>query len=187
MDRGAWRATVMGSQKSQMWLSTQTQVSLVSLNVQRIWRNSGPSGTTKLFLETERIWLTMPPTSGGQVMIKDLGSNSAVKTVNLMHQHKRIDIWKFHEFQSLWCCNHRCCGKSFQSCLTLCDPMDCSLPGCSVHGDSPGKNTRVGCRALLQGIFPTHGLNPSLLYCRQILYYLSHQGSPNILMGAFKN
>ena len=36
-----------------------------------------------------------------------------------------------------------------QSCLTLCDPMDCSLPGSSVHGDSPGKNTGVGCHALL--------------------------------------
>ena len=38
-----------------------------------------------------------------------------------------------------------------QSCLTLCDPMDCSLPGSSVHEDSPGKNTGVGCHALLQG------------------------------------
>ena len=42
-----------------------------------------------------------------------------------------------------------------QSCLTLCNPMDCSPPGSSVHGDSPGKNTGVGCHALLQGIFPT--------------------------------
>ena len=38
-----------------------------------------------------------------------------------------------------------------QSCLTLCDPMDYSPPGSSVHGDSPGKNTGVGCHALLQG------------------------------------
>ena len=38
--------------------------------------------------------------------------------------------------------------------------MYCSLPGSSVHGDSPGKNTRVGCHALLQGIFPTQGSNP---------------------------
>ena len=37
-----------------------------------------------------------------------------------------------------------------QSCPTLCDSMDCSLPGSSVHGDSPGKNTGVGCYALLQ-------------------------------------
>ena len=36
-----------------------------------------------------------------------------------------------------------------QSCPALCDPMDCSLPGSSVHGDSPGKNTGVGCHFLL--------------------------------------
>ena len=47
-----------------------------------------------------------------------------------------------------------------QSCLTLCNRMDCSPPCSSVHGDSPGKNTGVGCHALLQGIFLTQGLNP---------------------------
>ena len=46
---------------------------------------------------------------------------------------------------------------------TFCDPMDCSPPDSSVHGDSPGKNTGVGCHALLQGIFLTQGSNPSLL------------------------
>ena len=51
-----------------------------------------------------------------------------------------------------------------QSCPTLCDPMDCSLPGSSVHGDSPGKNTGVGCHFLLQAIFPTQGLNQCLLH-----------------------
>ena len=45
--------------------------------------------------------------------------------------------------------------------------MDCSPPGSSVHVDSPGKNTGVGCHALLPGIFPTQGLNPGLLYCRR--------------------
>ena len=68
-----------------------------------------------------------------------------------------------------------------QSRPTLCDPMDCSPPGSSVHGDSPGKNAGVGCHAFLQGIFPTQGSNPGLPHCRQILYYLSHQGSPRIL------
>ena len=48
-----------------------------------------------------------------------------------------------------------------QSFLTLCDPMDCSPPG-SCPWDSPGKNTGVGCHALLQGIFPTQGSNPHL-------------------------
>ena len=47
-----------------------------------------------------------------------------------------------------------------QSCPTLFNPLDCSPPGSSVRGDSPGKNTRVGCHALLQGIFPTQGSNP---------------------------
>ena len=41
-----------------------------------------------------------------------------------------------------------------QSCLTLCDPMDCSPPSPSVHGDSPGKNNGVGCHVILQGIKP---------------------------------
>ena len=65
-----------------------------------------------------------------------------------------------------------------QSCLTLCNPMDCSPPGSSIHGDSPGKSTRVGCHTLLQGIFPTQTLNPSLPHCRYILYHVCHQGNP---------
>ena len=68
-----------------------------------------------------------------------------------------------------------------QSCLTLCDPMDFSLPGSSVHGDSPGKNIGSGCHARLQGIFSTQGLNPGSLHWRWILYHLSHQGNPWIL------
>ena len=43
------------------------------------------------------------------------------------------------------------------------------------------QNTGVGSLSLLQGIFPTQGLNPALPYCRQILYRLSHKGSPRIL------
>ena len=44
--------------------------------------------------------------------------------------------------------------------------------------ESPGKSTGVGCHAVLQGIFPTQGSNLGLLQWRQILYRLSHQGSP---------
>ena len=64
-----------------------------------------------------------------------------------------------------------------QSCPAVCDPMDCSPPGSSAHGDSPGKYTGVGCHALLQGVFPTQGSNPGLLHCRWIFYYLRHQES----------
>ena len=68
-----------------------------------------------------------------------------------------------------------------QSCPTLCDPMDCRPPGSSVHGDSPGKNTGVASLSLLQGIFPTQGLNPGFPHHGKILHCLSHQGSPRIL------
>ena len=51
-----------------------------------------------------------------------------------------------------------------QSCLTRSYPMDYSLPDSSVHGIFPGKNIRVGGHFLLQEIFPTQGLNPSLLH-----------------------
>ena len=47
--------------------------------------------------------------------------------------------------------------------------------------NSPGQNTGVGNLSPLQGIFPTQGLNPGLLHCRQILYQLSHKGSPSSL------
>ena len=54
--------------------------------------------------------------------------------------------------------------KVAQSCLTL----------------HPGQNTGVGSLFLLQGIFPTQGSNPGCPHCRQILYQLSHKGSPRI-------
>ena len=60
-------------------------------------------------------------------------------------------------------------------------PWTFSLPGSSIHGDSPGKNTGLGCHTLRQGIVPTQGSNPDLPHYRQILYHLSHQGSPRIL------
>ena len=57
----------------------------------------------------------------------------------------------------------RCVYLVAQSCLTLGDRMDYSLLDSSVHGDSPGKNTGVGCHALLQGIFLTEESNLRLM------------------------
>ena len=69
-----------------------------------------------------------------------------------------------------------------QLCPTLCNPTDCSPPGSSVHGDSPSKNTGVGCHALLQGIFPTQRSNPHLscIFCIdwQVLYHYAHLEAP---------
>ena len=64
-----------------------------------------------------------------------------------------------------------------QSCPTLCGSQGLQPARPLCPWNSPGKNTGVGSHSLLQGIFPTQGSNPGLLYCRQILYCLSHQGS----------
>ena len=96
-------------------------------------------------------------------------------------------VWKFQSIHFLISSQY-CCSFKFlsfwmclvaQSCPTLCNSMDCSLPGTSVHGDSPGQNTGMGCHALLQGTLPTQGSNLGLPHCRQILNHLSHQGSPS--------
>jgi len=55
-----------------------------------------------------------------------------------------------------------------QSCLTLCDPMDCSLPGSSVHGILQARVLEWGAIFLLQGIFPTQGSNPGVPHSRQM-------------------
>ena len=74
-----------------------------------------------------------------------------------------------------------------QSCPALCDPMDSSLPGSSVHGIFQARvlewvalsfSAGVGSLSLLQGIFPTQESNWVLLHCRWILYQLSYQGNP---------
>ena len=61
--------------------------------------------------------------------------------------------------------------KVAQSCMTLCNTMDCSPP----TWNSPGKNAGVGSHSLLQGIFPIQESNLGLLHWRWILYHLNHQ------------
>ena len=64
-----------------------------------------------------------------------------------------------------------------QSCLTLCDPVDCSLPGSSLHGILHARILKWVAISFSRGIFPSQGSNLDLLHCRQILYQLSYQGS----------
>ena len=76
------------------------------------------------------------------------------------------------------------CAKFLQSCPTLYDPMDCSPPGSSVHGILRAWILEWVCHALLQGIFPTQGLNPSLLhllYWQAGSYHQRHLGRPTSL------
>ena len=91
---------------------------------------------------------------------------------------RKIKIWSFiSTFGKMGgcICNLLACLVS-QSCPTLCDPLDYSLPGSSVHGIFSGKNTGVGCHFLLGGIVPAQGLNLHLLcllHCRQIFYLVT--------------
>ena len=68
-----------------------------------------------------------------------------------------------------------------QSCVTLCDPMDCSLPDSPVHKDFPGKNTRVNCCALLQGNLPDLGIEPRSTALQVDSLPLRQQGSTNVI------
>ena len=66
--------------------------------------------------------------------------------------------------------------KVTHSCPTLCNHSPWS---------SPGQNTGVGSLSLLQGIFPAQGSDPRLLYCRWVLYQLSHKGNPIVSQYGF--
>ena len=80
-----------------------------------------------------------------------------------------------------------------QYCLTVCDPMDYSLLGSPVHGIFQARQeysdwieNGMDSHFLLQEIFLTQRSNLGLLHCRQILYHLSHQGSPKLTLPQFK-
>ena len=80
-------------------------------------------------------------------------------------------------------------NKESVSCSVVSDsmrPHGLLLTKLLCPWNSPCKNTGVGYHVLLQGIFLTQGLNLGLPHCRQILYHLSHQGSPEGYGGLFK-
>ena len=78
-----------------------------------------------------------------------------------------------------WALEEKCEVKVLvtQSCLTLGDPMDCSLPGSSVHEILQARILEWVASPFSRGSFLTQGLNLQILHCRQILYCLSYLGS----------
>ena len=97
---------------------------------------SPPGSSVHGILHTRKLeWVAMPSPSGGL---------QSVKILNLYVVHLKL-VWYVKQLRAVL-------YLVAQLCLTLFDAtMDCSPPGSSVHGDSPGKNTGVGCHALLQG------------------------------------
>ena len=72
--------------------------------------------------------------------------------------------------------------KVTQLCPTLATPIGCNPLGSSVQAISQARILEWVAIFFSRGIFPTQGLNPDLLRCKQILYHLSHQGSPVFLI-----
>ena len=158
VERGAWQATVHQIAKCRTQLSEAQHIA----NPREVccsWTNWGNS----LVVQRLRLWTF---TAKGWGAVSDWGTKIPRAT---RHSQKL----KNKKIKKQLCC---VCLVT-QSCPTLW-PVDCSPPGSSVHGDSPGKNTGVGSHALLQGIFPTQKSNQGLLHW--IRYQLSYQGNPKI-------
>ena len=96
-----------------------------------------------------------------------LTRNSGISLNRLSSRHPCRRLFFFY-----WCIR-----VVAQSCLTLCDLMDCSRPCSSIHGIFQATVLEWVAISFSGGIFPTQGLNPGLLHCRQARYPLSHQGS----------
>ena len=147
MDRAAWRAQSMGLQRVRQddWVINTLK------NIYNIIVNNPSLCFPKPLLVSSNIW-----TGLGQ---KRLGFKSKSSDLVIL-----VKVIKFSELQFSHWKTSKSELKVAQSCLTLCNLMDCS------PWNSPGQNTGVGSLSLLQGIFPTQGSNPGLLHCRWILY-----------------
>ena len=111
---------------------------------------------TWIWVSSRSWWWTRKPS-----MLQSMGSQ------RVRHNRTNELNWKV-----LW---KKVKGLVAEWCLTLCNPMDYSLPASSVHGILQARILAWVAIAF------SRRLNLSLLYCRQILYHLSHQGSPKML------
>ena len=101
-----------------------------------------------------------------------VGHDWATNTFTYTHTYKHIFFFRFFSLAAA------AAAKSLQSCPTLCDPRDGSLPGSAIHGIFQARVLEWVAISFSRGIFLTQGSNPGFLHCRQILYHLSHQRSP---------
>ena len=104
------------------------------------------------------------------------------------HTHTHLIFKTFWNPVSLYLSNHTACVVL--SCFSHVDSLQSQWTAARqapLSIFSSGKNTGVGCHVLLQGIFPTQGLNPGPPHCRQILYQLSHQESPPYCLSEWKS
>ena len=107
---------------------------------------------------------------GGRILWTEKTTGVLLRTMGYMQETTNNPL-----FLEKMGCMYMC--SVAQWCPTLCDPMDCSPPGSSVHGILQARILEWIAIPFSRGIFPTLGLNPGLPHCRQILYHLSHQGN----------
>ena len=98
-------------------------------------------------------------------------------------------VWKLHSLGTSRLRREVCYAQLLQSCPILSDAMAYSPPDSSVHVDSLGKNTGVGCHFLLQQTFLTQGLNLYLLCLLHWQYSvpLASPGKPFVMIYEFKH
>ena len=175
------------------------------LSQKRMKDTQSRAGQGKL-LQPKTIWMKVPTWSTDMWLNAGETSWSQSRLDNPHWSHRYVPVF-YHcvtQFLKLSDFNHftrthKVTGQEFgwedplekgKLCLTLWNPVDCSPPGSSVHGDSPGKNTRVGCHTLLCEIFPNQGSNPHLLWllhCQQILYHWATREAWGPIIKDFKD
>ena len=161
MDRGAWRATVHGSQGVRHDWAANTQ----SMSTRSTKVSSLGCCPPILFNRERKVSKIMP------IIQIHLWIKVSIRQPTPMIP--RTDCFKCNLQKQL--------GLQFlESESESRSVMSDSLRPHGLYSpwNSPGQNTGVGGLSLLQGIFPTQGSNPGLLHCRQIFYHLSHKGSP---------
>ena len=127
---------------------------------------------------TERLEENQPWALPGDNGMSDVAWNVEKKIILILNAW---DLELTYRHDVMW--KSLSCVWLFATTWTVAHQASLSIePG--IHyspWDSPGQNTGVGSLSLLQGIFPTQGSNPNLPHLRQILYQLTHKGSPRVL------
>ena len=100
----------------------------------------------------------MVPYEINQILHHNISDLTILKSRLTIYRNYPINISSQVGSLLITCNANMLSAKSLQLCWTQCDPLDCSLLGSSVHGDSPGKNTGENCHALLQGNLPNPGI-----------------------------
>ena len=114
------------------------------------------------------LWLLLPGHRGKAVLRGDTVTGRTTRAHHSIHGEGTFSSYSIRVWFTL--------AKSLQSCPTLCDPMDYSPPGSSIHGILQARIRGLPCPP--PGIFLTQGSNLCLLYCRHILYHWATEEDP---------